>query len=116
MNPVQGSLHVREPRRESPYHICIGRYSEANTVDRSVQGVSRVRKQVDFRTHARLDVLELSFSKVANHPPSAGINQSEDLLGRPCICTLRNREVGDSGVERSIDPAVVQVVLGGLDR
>ena len=76
---------------------------------------SGVRHEVYLRSHARLNVLQLRLTEIRKHPPHASIDKRENLLSDVSICTLRNHEIGYSCVERSVDAALVVVVLGISD-
>ncbi len=61
-------------------------------------------------------MVQRAFTEVSYRPPGARINQRENLLACMRVGALRDSEVCHACVERRLNPAVVQVVPGGLHR
>src|SRR5580658_3100171 len=57
-------------------------------------------------------MLQLRLAEIRHHPPDASIDKRENFLSYVSISTLGNDEAGHTGVEWSVDPALVVVVVG----
>src|ERR1700733_10735355 len=99
-----------------PKDICIWSCAEAYTVHFSGKANVRLRWKKDICPHAGLDTLKRTFAKVADCPPSAGIDQREHLLTHMRVSTLGNRKVGYTRVERCVDPTIIEIVSCGFYR
>ena len=55
-------------------------------------------------------------SEVRHDPPGSCVDQCKDLLARVGIGSFGDRKVGDPGVKRGVNPAIVKVVFRDLDR
>src|SRR5579862_5102870 len=93
----------------------IGRHTITCALHDARQSLPWVRHGIDVRGHTRLDVLQLRFSEICQHPPDASIDQRENLLSDMSIGTLGNHQAGYSRVERSVDTALVVVVPSIVD-
>ena len=117
MDPVQSALHIGQARlRECANQIGVGSDSESYAVHHAVEVNIWPGQDIDICPHAGTDMSQLRFTEIRDGPPYARVNQGEDMLSGRCIGALRNGEVGDASIEGSGDPAVVEVVLRGIDR
>src|ERR1700678_1231504 len=113
--PVEGSLYIRKSHGNLTDHVGVRGDSISSAFNCAVQSSIWVREQIDVCWHVRLNMPKLCLAKIRNDPPCSCVDQRKYLLSRMSICSFRDCEVGHSGVERSVDPAVVQVVLGSFD-
>src|SRR5258708_19743899 len=110
MHPIERSLCVRKPRLQTTKDIRIRSCAEADTVHYAGKANVRLRRQKNVCPHARLDMLERAFAKVADCPPSAGIDQRKHLLPNMRVGALRNRKVRYTRTELFIHPPITVIV------
>jgi hypothetical protein len=115
VNPAQSALYVGQARRDSAPERGIGCNTVPRALDDARKSQSRVRHDVNVRSHAWLDMLQLRLAEIRQHPPDARVDQRENLLSYVSISALGNDEVGYTCVEWSVDAALVVVVLGVVD-
>src|SRR6201987_5528945 len=68
------------------------------------------RQHVNLSVHSRCDALELAFTKVADCPPGARVNQCEQLLAHVGIGAFRNCEIRYTSIEWCVNATVAQIV------
>src|SRR5260370_2872395 len=114
MHPIERSRCVRKRRLQAAKDIRIRSCAEADTVHYAGKANVRLRRQKNVCPHAGLDMLERTFAKIADCPPSAGIDQRKHLLPNMRVGALRDRKVGYTRIERCIDPAITEIVSGAF--
>src|ERR1700722_18280791 len=80
MHPVESALHVGQTRLETANNVRVRSHAESHAVYNTRKTGIRLRHDVYVGPRARSDALELTFAKVGDRPPGAGVNQCEYLL------------------------------------
>jgi len=114
MYPVQRPLHIRQARLQPANHVFIRGHAEADAVHDPEKALVRLGHDIHVGPHTRRDVLELAFAKVGDRPPGPRVDEREHLLAGMRVGAFGNRQVGDPGVERRVDAAVVEAVARGV--
>src|SRR5437899_494691 len=110
VDPVEGSLRIRQTTLEGAKHIGIRRYPEADAVNGSGKTAARTGHHINVSPHALLDALEFALSKVPDSPPPARINQNEHLLADMGVSAFGDCEIGDARFEGRINFAVIEII------
>src|ERR1700722_19544339 len=80
MHPVESALYIGQTRLEAAHNVCVWSHAESDTVYNTRKTDTRLRHDVYVRPRARRDMFELTFAKVGDSPPGAGVNEREYLL------------------------------------
>src|SRR5208282_2749271 len=72
--PAQSALYVGKAWRDSALERRIGCNTVPDALDDARKSQSGIRHNVDVRSHARLDMLQLRLSEIRNYPPDASVD------------------------------------------
>src|ERR1700722_3594158 len=88
MHPVESALHVGQTGLKTAHNVRVRSHAEPHSVYDTRKTDIRLRHDVYVGPRARRDMFELTFTKVGDRPPGAGVNEREHLLPDMRVSTL----------------------------
>jgi hypothetical protein len=116
VHPVERARHIGQTWAQLAKGVGSGGDAETYAVHDTREVSVRSGEDVHIGPHAGPDALQFRFAEVADRPPGARIDQREDLRALVDVRSLRDRQIGNQGVERGVHLAIAEIVLRCLKR